>query len=434
MKLNWFSPLTMARSDIAHYTARTLVALRRYADVTLWTDQAEWDPVFDELAAVRRYGPDPLPWGEFNDADISFFHFGNHPCHSGIWQVSRSLPGIAVLHELRLHDLFYGMFHRHLRKDQYLRCLEKCYGEAGRAAAERNWEGDPSQDFEMGERFPMTPAVLEGAAGVLVHTPDAFAQAVASDVFPVKQLHLPYPATTRPEPAVAKASRGGAGPFRLIVFGHLSRNRRLNAVLQGLATFPQRERFHLDIYGSLPDPRFVDGQIAALGLRPLVTVHGFVPEADLDAALAAADLAFNLRYPSMGEASGSQMRIWDHALPSLVSAVGWYRTLSANVVGHIRPDEEIADIHAHLTAFVADPGSYVRQGAAGRRLLEEHHAPDSYARSLVEFAKVVERFRLRRLAGQLVERVGMELSAWSSLRSAWTIYANTAEQIRRLAG
>jgi len=43
MKLNWFSPLAPARSEIAHYTARTVAALRGHAEVTLWTDQAKWD-------------------------------------------------------------------------------------------------------------------------------------------------------------------------------------------------------------------------------------------------------------------------------------------------------------------------------------------------------------------------------------------------------
>jgi len=87
-------------------------------------------------------------------------------------------------------------------------------------------------------------------------------------------------------------------PYRLIVFGHLSRNRRLDALFQALASFPERKRFHLDIYGSVPDGKYLDAQIDALDLRPLVTVHGFVPEEALDQALQAADLALNLRYPA----------------------------------------------------------------------------------------------------------------------------------------
>ena len=36
------------------------------------------------------------------------------------------------------------------------------------------------------------------------------------------------------------------------------------------------------------------------------------------------ELLINLRYPTMGEASLSQLRIWRHALPSMVTQVGWH--------------------------------------------------------------------------------------------------------------
>ena len=55
-------------------------------------------------------------------------------------------------------------------------------------------------------------------------------------------------------------------------------------------------------------------------MERLVKIHGYVR--DLDERLAEADLAVNLRYPSMGEASAAQLRIWDHALPSLVTERG----------------------------------------------------------------------------------------------------------------
>ena len=39
MRLNWFSPLPPARTEIANYTVRLLPALCASCDVTLWTDQ-----------------------------------------------------------------------------------------------------------------------------------------------------------------------------------------------------------------------------------------------------------------------------------------------------------------------------------------------------------------------------------------------------------
>ena len=54
MKINWFSPLLPARTDIAHYTARILPALKSSAQITLWTHQPEWDRELENHARVRR--------------------------------------------------------------------------------------------------------------------------------------------------------------------------------------------------------------------------------------------------------------------------------------------------------------------------------------------------------------------------------------------
>lgn len=53
--------------------------------------------------------------------------------------------------------------------------------------------------------------------------------------------------------------------------------------------------------------------------------------------LAHSDMALNIRYPSMEEASFSQLRIWEHALPAIVTRVGWYATLPEDVVFFVRP-------------------------------------------------------------------------------------------------
>ena len=83
-------------------------------------------------------------------------------------------------------------------------------------------------------------------------------------------------------------------------------------------------------------------RIATLELKDTVKVHGYAPAADLDGALSTAGLAINLRYPTMGEASASQLRIWEHALPSLVTRVGWYASLPEDAVAHVRPENEVA--------------------------------------------------------------------------------------------
>ena len=111
MKLHWFSPLPPARTGIAQYTMGLLPALQKRAEIVLWTDQAEWDPLLETYATVRRYHPEQMPWAEINRADMSIYNIGNNPAaHGSIWQVSRSHPGIIILHDLSLQHLFVGLF------------------------------------------------------------------------------------------------------------------------------------------------------------------------------------------------------------------------------------------------------------------------------------------------------------------------------------
>jgi glycosyltransferase involved in cell wall biosynthesis len=224
-------------------------------------------------------------------------------------------------------------------------------------------------------------------------------------------------------------------PYRLILFGYIGRNRRLDAVLRALAQLPQREDFHLDIYGSiLDDEKQIRAQVRALGLKSLVTLHGFTSEVELDKALGKADLAINLRYPTMGEASGSQLRIWAHALPSLVTNVGWYATLPADAVAFVRAGgDEVADIQMHLRAFLENPDRFALLGKKGFELLKQQHSPEDYAKGLLEFAAETARLGSQTAALRLAERVGAMTSELLG-KVPDSMFAGVASEIGALSG
>lgn len=415
MKLNIFSPLPPARTEIANNTAGTLAALQAHADVTLWTEQEAWDRSLEELVAVRPYRQEQLPWSELNRADATLYHIGNNAdFHSAIWQTSRLHPGIVVLHDVRLQNLFAGLY-RDVWRDRrgYLDLMERHYGEAGRRDAARFWEGGYSTEY-ISEHYPLTFAALENALGVVVHTAEAFDIVSRARRWPVVRAPLPYRATRRSASQQARRARlrQDAPPFRLVVFGYLGANRRLDAIVRALAEFPRREQFRLDIYGQCWNAARVRSLIDSFDMQTQATLHGFVPDSELNDALARAHLAINLRYPTMGEASGSQLRIWDNALPSLVTPVGVYAESPKETVAYVRPEREVADIQRHLRAFLANPARFARMGENGRRSLEEFHAPETYARLLSGFVSRVGGFRRRATAHALAERVGSEIGAW----------------------
>ncbi len=72
MKVNWFSPLPPAKTGIALCTETLIPALQERAEVTLWTNQPEWEPRIQQIADVRRFDPQRPPWGELNTANVNF--------------------------------------------------------------------------------------------------------------------------------------------------------------------------------------------------------------------------------------------------------------------------------------------------------------------------------------------------------------------------
>jgi glycosyltransferase involved in cell wall biosynthesis len=88
--------------------------------------------------------------------------------------------------------------------------------------------------------------------------------------------------------------------------------------------------------------------------------------------MAACDVLVNLRYPTMGETSGSVIRALSLGKPLLVSDVGWFSELPDDAVLKVPVDEhEVRVIEAAL-GVAADHGGSL--GAAARSYVEREHA------------------------------------------------------------
>ena len=360
MRVAYYSPLPPSRSGIADYSALLLPALRDRIDVA--------------VAEEGRRAP---------DADVALYHIGNDPdAHGWILDALHDRPGVVVLHEYVLHHLIAGTTIGRGNGRAYLDAMERELGVAGRLLGlgvldnllPLLWETQP-------ERFPLSGVVLDQATALIVHSSYVAERARAAG-FDGPLWRVPHPAW--PMAAVEPATDVSGEPL-IGCFGFLNMNKRIPQLLEAFASFRRdRPGARLLLAGAAGERFEVGRRLERLGLSEGVELRGYVPEERMWPLMAACDVLVNLRYPTMGETSGSVIRALSLGKPLLVSDVGWFGELPDDVVLKVPVDEhEVRVIEAAL-GVAADHGESL--GNAARAYVECEHAlpdaADAYVRAL----------------------------------------------------
>jgi glycosyltransferase involved in cell wall biosynthesis len=315
--------------------------------------------------------------------DTVFVQIGNSwSFHAGFLRLIHRIPSVVVLHDLAVQELCADAIrNRQFPSAFYEREMARWHGAHGAACAADVLDGRRNA-LDLARDIPGFEITLDRAISVLVHTRSAYDAVNATAALPSYLLDLPFrPGMTRPS-----AARTRQGPLKFVQFGYIGLNRRLLDVVEALAPLRDDVDFNFDIMGKVWDPQQVLKRVHELGLEDRVTLHGFVAESELDARLAEAHLVFNLRYPTMGEASGSQLRIWNASAASVVTDHGWYGTLDDETVFKIPYEREAEALRRLVRSLNADRTLGIRIGHAGRARLEARHAPARYARAVAHVA------------------------------------------------
>ena len=360
MRVAYYSPLPPSRSGIADYSTLLLPALRERIDIV--------------VAEEGKRAP---------HADVALYHLGNDPdAHGWILDALNERPGVVVLHEYVLHHLIAGTTIGRGKGRDYLDAMERELGVAGRLLGlgvldnllPLLWETQP-------ERFPLSGVVLDQATGLIVHS-NYVAEQARSAGYGGPLWRIPHPVW--PMGAVEPATDVSGDPL-IGCFGFLNMNKRIPQLLEAFASFRRtRPGARLLLVGGSGERFDVERRLERLGLTDGVQRMDYVPEERMWSLMAACDVLVNLRYPTMGETSGSVIRALALGQPLLVSDVGWFSELPDDVVLKVPVDDyEVATIEAAL-GVAADHGTAL--GAAARDYVEREHAlpdvADAYVRAL----------------------------------------------------
>jgi glycosyltransferase involved in cell wall biosynthesis len=360
MRVAYYSPLPPSRSGIADYSALLLPALRERLDVV--------------VAQPGKRAP---------HADVALYHVGNDPdAHGWIVDALGRRPGVVVLHEYVLHHLIAGITIGRGDGRSYLDAMERELGVAGRLLGlgvldnllPLLWETQP-------ERFPLAGTVLDRAHGLIVHS-DFVARRARDAGYAGRLWRIPHPVWPQEE---LRPATDVSGEPLIGCFGYLNMNKRIPQLLEAFASLRRKQPgARLLLVGAAAERFDVGRRLERLGLSEGVERLDYVAEERLWSLMAACDVLVNLRYPTMGETSGSVIRGLSLGKAMVVSDVGWFSELPDGAVLKVPvDDDEVAILEAAL-GFAAEHRDAL--GAAARAYVEREHGlgrvADAYAAAL----------------------------------------------------
>ena len=349
MKVAYYSPLPPSRSGIADYSALLLPALRERVDVV--------------VAEQGKRAP---------SADVALYHVGNDPdAHGWIVDALHKRPGVVVLHEYVLHHLISGITIGRGDGRGYLDAMERELGVAGRLLGlgvldnllPLLWETQP-------ERFPLAGTILDDARGLIVHS-DFVAREARRAGYGGPLWRIPHPAW--PMHDVTPADDVSGDPL-IGCFGFLNMNKRIPELLQAFASLRRRLPGAKLLLAGAAGERFdLSRRLERLGLSGDGVIRlDYLPEERMWSLLAACDVLVNLRFPTMGETSGSAIRAMSLGKALVVSDVGWFAELPDDVVLKVPVDEYEVPLLERALELAAEHSATLGRNA--REYVDREHS------------------------------------------------------------
>ena len=370
MRLALFSPLPPAKSGIADYSSALLGELRKLAEVDVFTEK-----------------PTPFDAAAY---DGLIYQIGNNPYHVFAYDQALEHPGLVVLHEANLHHLIAEKFIRGGDWDGYLREVEHDGGAAALAYAQqyvRTLERGPDYDG-----VPMLRRLLERSRGVIVHS-DCVAEQVRRAGFTGPVARIWHGAWIEDADRMAYRTRLGldANTPLIGIFGFLKPYKRVAESLRAFSRVTRMEpRARLILCGETHPDLPLASLIQGLGLSASVRALGYTELEDFNGYLAACDIVLNLRYPTVGESSGTLLRALGMGKAVVVSNVGSFREYPDDVVLKALVDAtEEEHLFEFLNLLVARPEVRRALGNRAREWVRRECSWPIAARQYADFAAAV---------------------------------------------
>jgi glycosyltransferase involved in cell wall biosynthesis/SAM-dependent methyltransferase len=369
MRIGFFSPMPPSKSGIADYSAALVEPL-------------------SELAQVEVFPEKP---SSFNASlyDINLYQIGNNGYHSFAYEQALANPGVVVMHESNLHHLIAERTIKRNDWDAYMREVEFDGGPDALAYARRVQALEVGPDYE---GRPMLRRILNASRGVIVHS-----HYVERDIrdagFEGPVAVIPHGAWIPDADRFRFRDKLGVGVDTPLagIFGFLKPYKRIAESLRAFKRLLAVQPGARMILVGEPHPDFpLASLIEGLGLQAAVRVLGFTPMEEFVGHIAACDIVLNLRFPTVGESSGTLLRSLGLGRAVIVSDIGSFAEYPDEICLKVPVDDAEEDtLYEYLNLLVSRPEVREALGARARAWVQRECNWKSVAERYFEFMQAV---------------------------------------------
>ena len=396
-----------AQSGVAEYGYQLLRELAALLHTTVVV------PDTNELTAilpngVRKVSPDTVTQGLKDPFRVQLYHMGNHNLfHSWMLSPMDTNPGITVLHDLSLFDLFRGLYdgspelwHRELIFNGYDLELAHSISADGRDVPDRL-------------HYNFLQSAIRNSKLTVCHS--RFGCDFVSNQFPhLRTQYIPLAAKVQhdTEDLAAAVWDENLAPPSLAVIGGISKPKRPHVVIKAFANVLHRApNAKLVIAGRCDDIAYfheLEDLVANEQLSKSVSFRLDVTSEELQQIISSSRMIITLRWPTAGETSAVVMQALGSGRVVVTSDVPQFREFDESYVKLVTIDDtmELRQITNELEWALLRPFEVKNAGNLAR----------SWVASNATFAKIAEKYAevittvaagTARKAGKLDSKLGV---------------------------
>lgn len=320
------TPWPNQQTGIANYIYRLLPYLTKYFDIDVFVDNT-----LDETCQLvpNVYGGRYLI-GELaarhQDYDEIIYQLGNSTKHhSEIYKMFKQYNGIAEIHDFVLNPFFYHSYYMKGDKETYRQALVDGYGMEGEKHYYEIEQGYVESDASA---YPMSCSISNIAKKTIVHNEWSYRH--LSNVR--ETYYIPHMAfendmlskNVRRKAENSLYSKIGYRESEILIgcFGWVNANKRPEVVLRSVLKLKDMGYpVKLVFFGKNNYQGFAN---LISEFQSFAKISGFLEREEYQIAMERCDIVVNLRYPSMGEASGTLCEAFKAGKPVIVTATNQY--------------------------------------------------------------------------------------------------------------